>query len=299
MLSNAFMSQRPVRLRRSVLYVPASNAKAVAKSETLDADAIIYDLEDAVAPDAKEVARESLRAHFKAFPTSGRERVIRINALDSDFGAEDFLAARACRPDAILIPKVEVPKDIGDVADMLGETDAPDTIRLWAMMETPKAALNAAAIADWGETSGSRFDCMVIGTNDLAKDLRMPAVDRAALQPVLMKILVAARAFGLDVIDGVYNAFRDMDGFAAECAEGARMGFDGKTLIHPSQIEGANAAYGISPEREADARATVAAFDQPENRAAGVIALDGRMIERLHLEEARRTLALAKRQKCN
>jgi len=291
------MTRRPLRLRRSVLYVPASNEKAVAKSETLACDAVIYDLEDAVAPAAKEEARERLRDHFMAHPQSARERVIRINALSSEFGAEDFLAARACKPDAILVPKVDVPRDVADVADMLTETDAADTIRLWAMMETPKAILNAAAIADWGGTQGSRLDCLVAGSNDLAKDLRLPGPDRAVLRPMLMDLIVAARAFGLDILDGVFNAFRDEEGFTAECREAAGMGFDGKTLIHPLQIEGANAAFGISPEREAVAASIVAAFDRPENRDAGVIDLDGRMVERLHLEDARRTLALAARQR--
>jgi citrate lyase subunit beta/citryl-CoA lyase len=293
MMSNTCMQRRPLRLRRSVLYVPAANEKAVAKSEMLACDAIIYDLEDAVAPAAKEEARERLRDHFKAYPESDRERVIRINALTCAFGPEDFLAARACKPDAILIPKVDVPGDIGDVADMLAETDAAESIRLWAMMETPKAILNAAKIAEWGETPGSRLDCLVVGANDLAKDLRLPGPGRTVLMPLMMELIVAARAFGLDVIDAVFNAFRDEDGLAAECAQAAAMGFDGKTLIHPVQVEAANAAFGISSEREAVAAAIVAAFDLPENRDTGVIGLDGRMVERLHLEEARRTLALA------
>ncbi|MFZ2102780.1 MAG: CoA ester lyase [Oricola sp.] len=287
------MTRRPLRLRRSVLYVPASNEKAIGKAAMLACDAVIFDLEDAVAPGAKEEARERLRDHFRANPQSACERVIRINALSSEFGSEDFLAARACKPDAILIPKVNVPQDIADVADMLTETDAADTIRLWAMMETPKAILNAGQIAEWGETPGSRLDCLVAGTNDLAKDLRLPGQDRAVLHPLLMGLVVAARAAGLDIIDGVFNAFRDEEGFAAECAAAAAMGFDGKTLIHPAQIEGANAAFGIAPEREAVAASIVAAFDLPENRDAGVIGLDGRMVERLHLEDARRTLTLA------
>jgi citrate lyase subunit beta/citryl-CoA lyase len=287
------MTRRPLRLRRSVLYVPASNEKAVAKSQALACDAVIYDLEDAVAPAAKEEARERLRDHFKANPQSGHERVIRINALTGEFGPEDFLAARACKPDAILIPKVDVPRDIADVADMLTETDAADAIRLWAMMETPKAILNAGRIAEWGETPGSRLDCLVVGANDLAKDLRLPGPSRAVLKPLLMQLIVAARASGLDVIDAVFNAFRDEEGFAAESVEAAEMGFDGKTLIHPVQIEAANHAFGILPEREAVAASIVAAFDLPENRQVGVIDLDGRMVERLHLEDARRTLALA------
>lgn len=292
-LSNVLMTTRPLRLRRSVLYVPASNDKAIAKSETLSCDAVIYDLEDAVAPAAKDDARERLRDHFKAHPESRLERVIRINALTGAFGPEDFLAARACKPDAILIPKVDVPGDIAAVADMLAETDAADTIRLWAMMETPKAILNAGRIAEWGETPGSRLDCLVVGANDLAKDLRLPGPGRDVLRPLLMQLIVAARASGLDILDAVFNAFRDEDGFKAECGEAASMGFDGKTLIHPAQIEAANHAFGVSPEREAVAASIVAAFDLPENRNAGVIGLDGRMVERLHLEDARRTLALA------
>jgi citrate lyase subunit beta/citryl-CoA lyase len=287
------MTTRPLRLRRSVLFVPASNERAVAKSETLACDAVIYDLEDAVAPAVKEEARERLRNHFQAHPESGHERVIRINALSSEFGAEDFLAARACKPDAILIPKVDVPSDVTDVADMLAETDAADTIRLWAMMETPKAVLNAAKIAESGETPGARLDCLVVGANDLAKDLRLPGGGRDALKPLMMELIVAARAFGLDILDAVFNAFRDEEGLAAECGEAAAMGFDGKTLIHPAQIEAANDAFAVSAEGEADAAAIVAAFELPENRDAGVIGLDGRMVERLHLEDARRTLALA------
>jgi citrate lyase subunit beta/citryl-CoA lyase len=276
-----------------VLYVPAANAKAVAKSETLACDCVIFDLEDSVAPAAKEDAREALREHFRTYPQSRRERVIRINALGGPFGPEDFLAARACRPDAILIPKVDVPGDIADVADMLAETDAADSVRLWAMMETPRAFLNAAAIAGFGETVGSRLDCLIAGTNDLAKELLLPSADRQVLRPYLAELVLTARAFGLTVLDGVFNAFRDEAGLASECAEGVAMGFDGKTLIHPGQIGAANGAFGVSPERRAEAEAIVAAFDAPENREAGVIGLDGRMVERLHLEQARRTLALA------
>ncbi|GAB4361202.1 MAG: CoA ester lyase [Oricola sp.] len=273
--------------------MPASNAKAVAKSEALACDAVIYDLEDSVAPAAKEEARERLRDHFAAHPESRHERVIRINALAGAFGPEDLLAARACRPDAILIPKVDVPRDVADVADMLAETDADEAIRLWAMMETPKAILNAACIAEWGETPGSRLDCLVVGANDLAKELRLPGPSRDVLKQLLVQLIVAARASALDVVDAVFNAYRDEEGFAAECREAAAMGFDGKTLIHPAQIETANAAFGVSAQQEADAAAIVAAFELPENRDAGVIGLDGRMVERLHLEDARRTLALA------
>ncbi|TCD15952.1 HpcH/HpaI aldolase/citrate lyase family protein [Oricola cellulosilytica] len=287
------MSVRPLRLRRSVLFVPGSNAKAMAKVRSLACDALIFDLEDAVAPDAKDAAREALRAYFHENPAIRSERIIRINSLSTRDGPEDLLTARACMPDAILIPKVDVPSDVADVADMLAEADAGEELRLWAMIETPKAILNVAAIAERGETTGSRLDCLVVGPNDLAKDLRMPGSSRTALTPMLSEVVVAARAFGLDVLDGVFNAFRDPEGLRAECDDGARMGFDGKTLIHPGQITVANEAFGMSDARIEEASAIVAAYDRPENVTAGAIALDGRLVERLHLEEARRTLALA------
>lgn len=293
------MTERPPRIRRSVLYVPASSARAVEKSETLGCDAVIYDLEDAVAPAAKEEARERLRDHFRAHPASAHERAIRINGLTTAFGPEDLLAARACKPDAIVIPKVDVPADVSAIADMLAETDAADGIRLWAMMETARSVLNAAAIAEWGGVPGSRLDCLVVGTNDLAKELRLPGRDRAILHPILLGLVVAARAAGLDIIDGVYNAFGDAEGFEADCRAGAACGFDGKSLIHPAQIGPANAAFGVPAAREAEARAIVEAFDRPENSGAGAINLDGAMVERLHLEEARRTLALAALQRGN
>ena len=278
---------RPVRARRSVLYVPASNPKALAKLPSLDADAVIIDLEDAVAPSAKEAAREALRG-LKAVRPRG-ELIVRINALSSEWGAEDFLASRALKPDAILLPKVETPRHVLDAMDALNETDAPPEIRLWAMIETPKAVLNLAMIAELGAVGAARLDCFVTGTNDLAKDTGVAS--RAFMLPWLMQIILAARAAGLDVIDGVYNSFADQAGFAAECTEAAAMGFDGKSLIHPAQIAAANAAFSPSAEALAEAHALVAAFALPENAGKGVIALDGRMAERLHLARAERLLA--------
>lgn len=283
---------KPFRPRRSVLYVPASNAKALAKVAFLTADAVIFDLEDAVAPDVKENAREALRSYFLEHPTSKAERIIRINGLSSEWGAEDLLAARACKPDAILLPKVETPQDITSITEILEETDASDGIRLWAMIETPRGILNADEIAELGLRSTGRLDCFVIGTNDIAKEVSTRLTrGRAFFTPWLMQILLCAKAGKLDVIDGVYNDFADTDGFAAECAAAVQMGFDGKTLIHPSQIEAANAAFLPDATSVAEARSIVEAFSHLENKTKGVIALGGRMVERLHLEAAQKLLA--------
>jgi citrate lyase subunit beta/citryl-CoA lyase len=282
------------RPRRSVLYVPASNSKALAKVVSLDADAIIFDLEDAVAPDAKDDAREALRDYFRANPMSKAERIIRINGLASEWGAEDLLAARACKPDAILLPKVETPQDITGVTEILEETDASDNVRLWAMIETPRGIINADEIAELGLRSTGRLDCFVVGTNDIAKETGVSTGEnRTYLVPWLMQIVLCAKAGRLDVLDGVYNDFADIDGFSAECVQGAKMGFDGKTIIHPTQISAANHAFQPDEIAIADAKLIVAAFALPENANKGVIALDGKMIERLHLANAEKTLAKA------
>lgn len=280
------------RPRRAVLYVPATNARALAKANTLACDAVVIDLEDAVAPEAKDEAREALRVFFGAGPARDREWVIRINPLAGDWGTEDLLAARACRPDAILIPKVDGPRDVLDVADALRETDPPEPLTLWAMVETPRAMLNIGAIAELGRDRGARLSCLVAGTNDLVKDTGIRATpDRRHLVPWLMQMVLAARAGGLTVLDGVSNDFRDLDGFARECDAAAAMGFDGKTLIHPAQIAPALAAFSPSPEEVAAAMAIREAFAHPDNAGKGVISLDGRMVERLHLMQAERLLA--------
>ncbi|CAN7230383.1 CoA ester lyase [Phyllobacterium sp. LjRoot231] len=280
---------RPLRPRRSVLYVPASNTRAMAKTASLNADAIIFDLEDAVAPDVKEDAREALRNYFHAHQHCTAERIIRINCLSSEWGAEDLLAARACRPEAILLPKVETPQDITGVAEILEETDASEGIRLWAMIETPRGILNADEIAELGLRSTARLDCFVVGSNDISKETGTKG--RALLATWLMQVLLCAKAGKLDIIDGVYNNFADLDGFAAECDEAAQMGFDGKTLIHPSQIEIANTVFLPDPESVAEARFIVQAFSDRENLNKGVISLNGKMVERLHLEAAKKLLA--------
>jgi len=287
-----FMHEPLQRLRRSVLYVPADNERALAKSATLSCDAIIFDLEDAVSPDTKGEAREQLRAFLQSTSRPKCEIVIRINPLAGEWGTEDFLTARACHPDAILLPKVEGPRDILDADAALDETDAPRSIRLWAMIETPRGLLNAGSIAELGRDPAARLSCLVAGTNDLVKETRVASRDY--LTPWLLQIVLAARAGNLTALDGVWNAFRDTEAFARECARARAMGFDGKTLIHPVQIAPANAAFSPTSEEIAEAQAIVAAFAKPENRFAGVISVEGRMVERLHLEHAEALLKKAR-----
>ncbi|TPL03213.1 CoA ester lyase [Mesorhizobium sp. B2-4-14] len=293
------MTTKPYRPRRSVLYVPASNDKALAKIEQLSCDAVIIDLEDAVAPVDKTAARDRLAGIFANHPEAGtggrrREMIVRVNALSSEWGTDDLMAMAKAEPDGILLPKVDTPRDVLEVGDVLDDNFAPDSVKLWAMIETPKAMLNLGAIAELGRDPGSRLACFVAGTNDLIKDTGVLATpDRRYLVPWLMQMLLAARAGGLDMLDGVFNDFRDAETFARECGEAAAMGFDGKTLIHPAQIEAANRAFAPSAAAMAEARAVKDAFALAENAGKGVIALDGRMIERLHLAQAEKLLAKA------
>jgi len=278
-----------VRPRRSVLYMPASNPRALEKAKGLGADAFILDLEDAVAPDAKELARAQAAEAAKA-GFGRREVIIRVNALSTLWGEADLAAAVAAQPDAVLIPKVSTPGELHAVEERLARLRAAPGIALWAMIETPLAILNAGAIA----SAGGRLSCLVMGTNDLVKEMNaqhMP--DRANLWAALSLSVAAARAHGLAIVDGVFNAIQDAAGFELACAQGRAFGFDGKTLIHPTQIDPANRAFAPSEADVADARKIVAAFALPANQGKGAIALDGRMVELLHAETARRTLALA------
>jgi citrate lyase subunit beta/citryl-CoA lyase len=280
-------------LRRSVLYVPASNEAALAKVATRGADAVIIDLEDAVAPSEKLAARENLRRFFAMRPAANVEWVIRVNALSGEWGAEDLALAIGLAPAGILLPKVETPRDILEANDALDDEGNDDT-RLWAMIETPRALLNIGAIAELGRDRGARLSCLVAGANDLVKETGVLATpDRRYLRPWLMQIVLGARAGGIDALDGVSNDFRDLDAFAKECAEGSAMGFDGKTLVHPAQIEPANMAFSPSAEAIVEAERIRAAYALPENAGKGVISLDGRMVERLHLAQAERLLARA------
>lgn len=284
----------PARLRRSVLCLPASNRRAIDKLASLDADVVILDLEDAVAEEMKQEARDNIRGYFAAGRTSGREVVIRVNEASSVHFAEDIALVLECEPDAVLLPKVRTQDDVLDLATELSENDAPDSLRIWAMIETPLAILNSGSIAEIGRTHGGRLDCFVLGLNDLRKDTGVPFdPGRTYLIPWLMQVVLAARAFGLSVIDSVSNEFRQLQGFEAECQQGRTMGFDGKMLIHPAQIDGANRAYAPSEAEIAEAEEIIAAFSSPEAEGKNAIGINGRMVERLHLEQAGRLAARA------
>ncbi len=284
----------PLRPRRSALYMPGSNARALEKARTLDADCLLLDLEDAVAPDAKELARRQIVDAVTAGGYGSREVVIRINGLDTPWGEADLEAAVKANPDAILVPKVNSPADLQRIAHKLSVYGASNELRLWAMMETPEAMLNAGAIGACGKDPEVRLSCFVMGTNDLAKETRARlAPGRAAMMPWLMTCVAAARAGGIDILDGVYNAFQDEEGFAAECAQGVEMGMDGKTLIHPKQIGPCHAAFSPSEDEVAWARKINAEFEKPENADKGAIQVDGKMVERLHAEMGKRVIAIA------
>ncbi|NTJ33604.1 CoA ester lyase [Agrobacterium rhizogenes] len=278
---------RSVCLRRSVLSVPAINLRALEKIASLDCDAVIFDLEDSVAPEKKAEARENLRAFFAGPKLVGKERIIRINTLSSGLSADDLDLVLALEPDAVLLPKVDEPQDVMIVSDRLAEADAPESLRIWAMIETPRGILNAAAIAEAGRTLGSRLDCFVVGLNDLRKETGvLPQPGRAYLVPWLMQVILAVSAYGLDAIDSVFNDFKDMQALDAECAEGRAMGFAGKMLIHPNQIEAANRHFGPDEMAIAEAEAIITAFADPAAASLNVVNLGGRMVERLHLVQA-------------
>jgi citrate lyase subunit beta / citryl-CoA lyase len=281
-----------IRPRRSVLYMPGSNARALEKAKTIAADVLILDLEDAVAPDAKVAARDQVCAAVAAGGYGRRELIIRVNALDTPWGEADVKAAVTAAPDAILIPKPSTPDDIARAERALA--CAPEKTRLWAMIETPLAILNVQALAATAKQPGARLACFVMGTNDLVKETRadLSQSRRPALY-WLSATITAARAYGLDVLDGVYNNFRDVDGFRKECMHGRALGFDGKTLIHPDQVAIANEVFAPPEAEVVWARKIIAAFDQPENKGKGVITVEGRMVELLHADMARRTVAIA------
>ncbi len=271
------------RIRRSALYLPASNARAIEKARALPADVVILDLEDAVAPEMKDAARAQAIAAVREGGFGDRELVVRANALDTPWGAEDARALAEARPDAVLVPKVGSARD---VTQWRGLTGVP----VWAMIES------AVAVLRLDEIAGAGLGCMILGLNDLAREMRCrPDAARTPFLGVLTLAVAAARAHGVAVLDAVYNAFDDDEGLAAECAQAVMFGFDGKSLIHPRQIEICNRAFSPDDVQIAWATRLVAAFDDPENAGKGAIRLDGKMVERLHLEEAHRVLAMAGR----
>jgi citrate lyase subunit beta/citryl-CoA lyase len=277
-----------IRPRRSVLYMPGSNARALEKAASLPADALILDLEDAVAPEAKDAARKLVCDAVRDRRFGKREVVIRVNGIETPWGRQDMDEACAAGPDAILVPKVD---DTAQVcAAEASMARAPASCALWLMIETPRAIFNALHIAG----AGGRLACLVMGTNDLVKEMRARHTPgREALHTALNMTVMAARAHGHAVIDGVYNDIADSAGFAAACSQGRSMGFDGKTLIHPSQVEPCNAAFSPDAAEMEQARAILTAFALPENQGQGAISLNGRMVELLHAEIARQTVALS------
>lgn len=288
MIALTDIKSESVRLRRSILSVPAGNARALEKVPGLDCDAVIFDLEDSVSPEKKIEARDNLRRLFREGPLRDREIIIRINSLETEFGRADMDLVVEISPDVVLVPKVERVFEIQAVADILSEAGAPDELAIWAMIETPKGVLNAAAIAGADE----RLQCFVVGLNDLRKETGvLPQPGRTYLIPWLMQVMLAGRAYGIDVIDSVFNDFKDAEAFNAECAQGRAMGFSGKMLIHPAQIEPANRHFGPDPRAVEEAEAVIAAFARPEARYLNVINLNGKMVERLHLAEAEKLVA--------
>ena len=275
--------------RRSVLYMPASNTRALEKAKTIAADALIFDLEDAVAPDAKPAARDQAAAAVASGEYGRREITIRCNGLDTPWGADDISAASAAGPAAVVIPKVSGPDHLGAVADLLEKSDAPDHTTIWAMVETPEGIMRASEIAAF-----ERMSVMVMGTNDMAKELRAQiSPGRSGLVPHLATCLLAVRRHGKMALDGVYNDVRDLEGFEQECVQGWEMGFDGKTLIHPGQVEPTNRIWSPTEQDIEHSRRIIKAFQEAEAKGKGVVTVDGQMIENLHVENARRVLAVA------
>lgn len=283
-----------IRPRRSVLYMPGSNARAIEKAKTLPADGVILDLEDAVAPDAKETARKQVAQAVKEGGFGAREVFIRVNAIDTQWHADDLSAAAHAAPDAILVPKISSAEELEMIGRRLLDMNTDHRTRVWAMIETPIAILNIRSIAAAAEDSETRLAGFVLGTNDLAKETSARLVPgRAPMLPWLSSCVLAARAYGVAILDGVYNDLSDAEGFRQECAQGRDFGFDGKTLIHPNQIGPCNELLSPGADEVAQARKIIAAFDLPENRNKGVVSLDGRMVERMHADIARKTVAIA------
>ncbi len=283
-----------IRPRRSVLFMPGSNARALEKARSLPADGIILDLEDSVAPEAKPLAREQVAAAVAAKGFGKREIIIRINNLETPWWQDDLAMAAKANPDGILVPKVSSPEDIQMIAEGLTKLKANPAMRVWAMIESSLGILRAHEIAAEARDAKTRLAGFVMGPNDIARETRIRMMPgRATMAPLFSHCIIAARAYGIEILDGPYNDINDVAGFSRECAQGRDMGFDGKTLIHPGQIDAANAAYTPPTDEIARARKIIAEFNKPENASKGVVQLDGQMVERLHAEMAKRTIAIA------
>jgi citrate lyase subunit beta/citryl-CoA lyase len=283
-----------IRPRRSVLFMPGSNARALEKARSLAADGLIFDLEDSVAPEEKPNARVQIAQTMAKGGFGGRERIIRTNAVASPFWQADSELAAQARPDAILVPKIAGPQDVAAIGARLDQLGADPAINIWVMIETPLAVLRIAEIAACARAKTARLAAFVVGPNDISLDTRIRMKPgRAEMVPLFLDCVVAARSYGIAILDGPYSDFSDAAGFAAECEQARDLGFDGKTLIHPAQIEAANRVFGPSNEELVEARGIIAAFERPESAGKGAIRYEGRMVERLHAEMARRTLAMA------
>jgi citrate lyase subunit beta / citryl-CoA lyase len=283
-----------IRPRRSLLFMPGSNARALEKARNLPADCLILDLEDSVAPDAKARAREQIAAAIAAKGFGKREIWIRTNSLDTPWWKDDATMAGQVKPDGILVPKISTVDDLNVIAARLIEVGADPSIRVWAMIETARSVLDADRLAACARDPKTRLAGFVFGPNDISRETRIRMLPgRAAMIPMITHCILAAHAHGLEMLDGPYSDFSNVDGFAQECVQGRDLGFDGKTLIHPGQIEACNAIFTPPADEVAEARRIVAAFELPENAARGAIQLDGRMVERLHADIARRTIAIA------
>jgi citrate lyase subunit beta/citryl-CoA lyase len=279
-----------LRPRRSVLYMPGANERALEKAKGIPADVLILDLEDAVAPDAKADARDRVCAAVQSGEYGGKELAIRVNGIGTQWHEDDIAAAAAAGPDAILVPKVNSAAEVAQLVDALESAGAPAHTKLWAMLETPIAVLNAEQIV----SASARLTVLVMGTNDLAKELQAEHVPgRAPLQFGLQKCLMAARLGGKIILDGVFNDIKDDEGFHTECVQARQFGFDGKTLIHPSQVGPCNEVFAPTEADIEHSRKVIAAFEEAEADGRGVVTVDGRMIENLHVDNARRILAVA------
>jgi len=283
-----------IRPRRSVLFMPGTNMRAIDKARTLPVDGVVLDLEDAVAPEAKQAARANVLAAVRAAGFGPREVFIRLNGSDTPWFSDDVTAAIEAVPDSIVLPKVSSVEQLDALGQRLLDSHAGQRIRVWAMIETPLAIFNLRDIAAATLDAETRLAGIMVGVNDLAKESRARIVPgRAPMLPWLSQCVLAAHAFGLDALDGVYNDLSDAEGFARECAQGRDLGFDGKTLIHPNQVEACNKAFAPAEDEVREARAIIAAFERPENAGRGVVQVNGRMVERMHAETARRTVAIA------
>jgi citrate lyase subunit beta / citryl-CoA lyase len=283
-----------IRPRRSLLFMPGSNARALEKARNLPADTLILDLEDSVAPDAKATARDQIGQAIAAQGFGKREVLIRINALDSPWWIDDITMAGKAQPDGILVPKISSVEDLAAIADRLTDVSAAPSIQVWAMIETARGVLHAEELAAASRDSEMRLAGFVFGPNDISRETRIRMLPgRAAMLPMITHCILATRLHGLEILDGPYSDFSNFDGFAQECAQARDLGFDGKTLIHPGQVEACNAIFTPPAEEVEHARKIIAAFELPENASRGAIQLDGRMVERLHADMAARTIAIA------